>query len=1187
MADQPTSVESILCTAVEINSPDHRAEYLDEACGDDKDLRTQVERLLRAHSRAGNFLAQPVAGDRPTEVLDALTDPEPLPDAINPPPNETLFDFLEPCDVSDRLGNLGPYEVIELIGRGGMGIVFRAQDPKLNRVVAVKVLAPEFAANATARKRFLREARAAAAVSHTHVVTIHAVEDDDKTPYLVMECIDGQTLQDKIKRDGTLQIEEILRIGSQIAAGLAAAHGQGLVHRDVKPSNILLENGVERVKITDFGLARAVDDVGITRTGDVAGTPEFMSPEQAQGRTVEHRSDLFSLGSVLYAMCTGRSPFRADMAVAALRRVCDDVPRPICEVNAEIPEELVAIIDRLLAKNPDERFQTAEEVADLLGRHLAYLQHPINRPPAVPTDVTQNLSAKAEPGVIPPLSRRGPSRRRTWSVVGLVLLALFASFGITEATGVTQFAATVIRIVTGEGTLVVTVDDPAVSVTIEDQDIVITGAGPKEVRLKAGEYRLRANKNGKPVPIDQELVAITRGGREVVNIKLLAPETKAETAEVEPPHQIDEVPWADIVPADAPPPAVAPFDAATAKEHQKAWAEYLSVPIERKIDLSGGEKLTLILIPPGEFLMGSSEEERARFLGQAKAARDSWASENIPTEGSQHRVKITEPFYLGKYEVTQSQWAAVMGNNPSKNKDPVNPVEQVSWEDTQPLLAKLNQGHVREAMKFVLPTEAQWEYACRAGTTTFWHWGDSEDALAEFANSSGIPRAVGQLRPNPWGLHDMVGNVWEWCADWYGTDYYSKSPQNDPRGLPTASYRVNRGGHWYHATFCRSAFRNAGWPHTRDPYLGFRVAAILVDGSNAKVEPPAQRESVPWTDILPADAPAPAVAPFDSAAAKGHQQAWAEYLDVPIDQEVDLGDGVKLPMVLIPPGEFVMGSSEEERARFVEEAQAANEPLGIDRVPAEGPQHRVRITMPFAMSRHEVTRGQFRAFVDQTGCETEAERRSTNPRFFWNADPGFTQTDDHPVVNVSWNDVVAFCQWLSEAEGADYHLPTEAQWEYACRAGTTGRWHCGDSDATLEECAWFIANAGYTTYPVSQLKPNPWGLYDMHGNVWEWCADRYSADYYEQSPPDDPVGSAEDPHRVARGGCWALAARICRSAYRDDNTQSGYNYDLGFRVAAVVADESSRSERTETKRQSPQPEPNTEPAEETQRTTGA
>jgi hypothetical protein len=331
---------------------------LKAASGDD-DTRRRVAALLRAYEDAGNFLELPAGGAAPAGRSVADYSLEDLP-----------LDFLEPSDRPGYRGRLGTYYIHDVIGRGGMGIVLRALDAKLNRIVAVKVLAPEWAANPNARRRFLREARAAAAVSHPHVVTIHAV-DDDRLPYLVMECVVGQSLQQKLDATGSLCLTEILRIGRQIAEGLAAAHKEGLSHRDIKPANILLENGVERVKITDFGLARAADDVAITRTGEVSGTPQFMSPEQARGEAVDHRSDLFSLGCVMYAMCTGRPPFRADTVAAVLRRISDDTPRPICEVNPEIPEWLEAIIEKLLAKKPADRYQSAREVAEVLAGCLA------------------------------------------------------------------------------------------------------------------------------------------------------------------------------------------------------------------------------------------------------------------------------------------------------------------------------------------------------------------------------------------------------------------------------------------------------------------------------------------------------------------------------------------------------------------------------------------------------------------------------------------------------------------------------------------------------------------------------------------------------------------------------------------------------------------------------------------------
>jgi len=287
--------------------------------------------------------------------------------------DEMSLDFLAPSEKPNCLGMLGDYEVVDVVGQGGMGIVLRAYDRKLNRVVALKAIAPQYATNAMAVKRFLREARSAAAVNHDHVVTIYGIHDSQQPPFLAMEFIEGQSLQEKLERTGGFDVREILRIGMQTASGLMAAHEQGIVHRDIKPANILLENGVERVKITDFGLARAIDDVSVTQPGLIAGTPEYMSPEQARGGAIDHRSDLFSLGGVLYTMCTGRPPFRAESSVAMLRSVLEDAPRSIREINPDIPVWLEEMIANLLVKDPDDRLQSAREVADFCRDRLATL----------------------------------------------------------------------------------------------------------------------------------------------------------------------------------------------------------------------------------------------------------------------------------------------------------------------------------------------------------------------------------------------------------------------------------------------------------------------------------------------------------------------------------------------------------------------------------------------------------------------------------------------------------------------------------------------------------------------------------------------------------------------------------------------------------------------------------------------
>lgn len=335
---------------------------------------------VRESLRTGQPVLRRAVGTGEDSPTDAMLDQVP---AEAPGDHRPPLDFLAPTDDPAMLGRLGTYEVIGVIGYGGMGIVLKAFDRALSRNVAIKVLAPQLAISASARRRFAREAQAAAAVVHEHVVAIHAVAEAGGLPYLVMPYVSGKSLQQRIDETGPLAVPEILRIGMQTAAGLAAAHAQGLVHRDIKPANILLENGVERVMITDFGLARTVDDASLTRSGVIAGTPRYMAPEQAQGEGVDHRADLFSLGSVIYAMCTGRPPFRAETAMAVLRRICEEQPRPVREINPDIPDWLVEIVERLHEKDPGVRFQTAAEVAELLGQHLAHLQQPtsVPRPP--------------------------------------------------------------------------------------------------------------------------------------------------------------------------------------------------------------------------------------------------------------------------------------------------------------------------------------------------------------------------------------------------------------------------------------------------------------------------------------------------------------------------------------------------------------------------------------------------------------------------------------------------------------------------------------------------------------------------------------------------------------------------------------------------------------------------------------
>jgi len=441
------------------------------------DLAVGTSGWLRDASRLANH-----ERDDPemTKTLHRLLEGE----HIDPP---IPLDFLTPSDLPGILGTLGRYQVMEVIGRGAMGIVLKALDPDLLRPVAIKVLAPYLAPSGTARQRFLREARAAAAVSHDRVVTIHAVEPADGLPYLVMEYVTGVSLQGRLDRDGPLPPRDIARIGLQAANGLSAAHDQGLVHRDIKPANILLENGVERVKITDFGLARAADDARLTQSGVAAGTPLYMSPEQARGETVDSRSDLFSLGSVLYTLATGFPPFRAESTMGVLNRINHHSPRPIRETIPDFPPALEKIIMQLLEKDPGKRFQLG---ADVSFRLTAFL--------GSPKQETHEDVELAEPGE--PTKRQG-----WWHVVLPVLAGIFV-------------VAVVLMFRTPKGTLIVEVDDPGIKVALDGEDLKITGAGVEELRVKVGTYHVTATKDGKPATVSHEIITITKNGKQVVKV---------------------------------------------------------------------------------------------------------------------------------------------------------------------------------------------------------------------------------------------------------------------------------------------------------------------------------------------------------------------------------------------------------------------------------------------------------------------------------------------------------------------------------------------------------------------------------------------------------------------------------------------------------------------------------------------
>jgi len=543
--------------------------------------------------------------------------------------------------------------------------------------------------------------------------------------------------------------------------------------------------------------------------------------------------------------------------------------------------------------------------------------------------------------------------------------------------------------------------------------------------------------------------------------------------------------------------------------------------------------MRFVRIPAGSFKMGSKSE------------RD---------EKPVHQVTISLPFYLQTTEVTQGQWRAVMGNNPSnfKNGDDY-PVEKVSWNDVQAFLVKLNA--MDPGKNYRLPTEAEWEYACRAGTTGERY--GKLDAIAWYnKNSSGQTHPVGQKQPNAWGLYDMMGNVWEWCADWYGENYYANSPATDPRGPSSGSGRVLRGGSWYgDGTLTRSANRYWYITDYRNYYLGFRCAASEDPSPESTRRPNSSGPSRNGQEQ-----------PTGRERRTVIEQAWSrtriqdtieayalfitEYDHEPQAEDLkgqarariaELEQAARKEVARLEAARQEAARREVAKQEAAGQAQVRTLPAGMRfvRIPAgsfqmgskkadqdERPLHRVNISRPFYLQTTEVTQGQWQAVM------------GNNPSHFKNG-------NDYPVEQVSWNDVLAFLKKLNAIDpGKNYRLPTEAEWEYACRAGTTGERY-GELDAI----AWYWKNSGNQTHPVGMKQPNAWGLYDMLGNVWEWCADWYGADYYASSPSTDPQGPQSGEGRVLRGGSWNGMDNLSRSAFRLRNDPGQQYYDIGLRCA--------------------------------------
>jgi formylglycine-generating enzyme required for sulfatase activity len=660
--------------------------------------------------------------------------------------------------------------------------------------------------------------------------------------YLAMAYIEGKSLADLVRAEG-IPPRQVVALVEKLAIAMNEAHLKGVIHRDLKPRNVMIRSVGSKKEpvIVDFGLARleAVKDERLTKTNQILGTPAYMAPEQLLGKPdqIGPACDIYALGVVLYELLTGRVPF-IGLPFAVVGQILTQPPIPPSTLKPGIDPALDAICLKAMAKEASQRYASMSELAGALA---AFLKKPAAAPPVVEDSRGVNESGTRLMTPRPPIQKplppkpqlypSYPPRRRVWVAAALLCVAVLLG---------------IIYVATDNGRIKIEVNDPAAVVSVDGQEARIEGLG-EPISLRAGQHDLVIKRGDEEV--ETRKFTVRRGDNPALVVTL---EPKPNPAKQPP---ADPMPPA-VARTDPPPvetPKPEPKKADPPPDIPKKPVDIPKPIVETppptpKVDdslITNTIGMKLKLIPRGEFLMGSD-------------ASDPDARSYEKVNGQKHRVEITRPFYLGVYEVTQGEYKAVMGTNPSwfsatgEGSSKVAgmdtdrfPVEQVLWLDAIAFCNKLSE---REGLKpcytatgellvsgtgYRLPTEAEWEYACRAGPggTGVYSFSNSGGRLDNFAwysgNSGNTTHAVGQKSANAFGLYDMHGNVWEWCQDWYDAGYYAKSPAADPQNSAQAASRVGRGGSWSSPPqVCRSASRGRFTPDCRSDYLGFRVSLV-------------------------------------------------------------------------------------------------------------------------------------------------------------------------------------------------------------------------------------------------------------------------------------------------------------------------------------------------------------------------
>jgi formylglycine-generating enzyme required for sulfatase activity/predicted Ser/Thr protein kinase len=805
---------------------------------------------------------------------------------------------------TDLPAEFGRYRVKQKLGGGGMGTVYLVENTELEREEALKV--PHFSDgdDLEVRERFLREAKSAAKLDHANLCPVYDAGVHDGVYYLTMRFLKGKLLSDYTGK--AQPARKAVEIVAKLAQALESAHAKGVIHRDLKPGNVMMVNGAVPV-VMDFGLAKQVQraDQKLTQFGSRLGTPAYMPPEQVKGNLeqIGPASDIYSLGVILYELLTGRLPFEGTVEAIYGQIPYVEPPMPSALVPGLNPT-LDGICRKAMAKASTERYPSMKAFAAVLLEYLrstpaaqgagnlaltavdktdvfqATTVAPGRRPAGnsdvfqkatVPPRARRPVPPTPRPGQAPTEYRptggtRKPSKKPGATKGGEETSRRHFPIGIAATVAVALltmafgglWAAGVIRLRTSEGILVVEVNEPNSDVFVDGEQVTVTwdaGGHKAEIAVKPGTHEVEVKKDG--FTAAGENVTLSDGGRKVLTASLrrLSPHEPPAKPDIAKPPVIakPDIPKPEVVerpqettagpqqkpeestpkpvPGDPPsaPPVVAgmlpqPLDCTGAtgaqpdvvRGTQEAWAKYLGRNVEEKVEIANGVAITFVLVPPGKFLMGSPPEEKG------KGGR--YPNEVI------HEVTLTKPFEVGKYELTQAQYAALTGNSPSLYKGPDRPVEQVTWNEADAFGRELTK-KLADGYEYRLLTEAEWEYSCRGGRPVSLAFGVGDGRVlttrdANFDNAVRETSKVGSYAANALGLCDMHGNLWEWCADW--NEPYPTEPATDPLRTTGGPFRVARGGcHNEPAPECRSALRQGSPEARRDCWMGFRLARTL------------------------------------------------------------------------------------------------------------------------------------------------------------------------------------------------------------------------------------------------------------------------------------------------------------------------------------------------------------------------